>query len=129
MLSHSFCYETLTIHVEKSNVDTGTQTDELDARIVDTGTQTDELDARIVDTGTQTDELDARIVDTGTQTDELDARSKVDLGKYTIFSTPHQYVHCLTVIFISPSQSLQMLLTATQIPMPIMIVLMKSTCN
>ena len=30
---------------------------------------------RIVDTGTQTDELDARIVDTGTQTDELDASS------------------------------------------------------
>ena len=43
-----------------------------------------------VDIGTQTDELDARIVDTGTQTDELDARSMVDLGgnmKYTIFST------------------------------------------
>ena len=62
MLSHSFCYETLTIHVEKSDVDIGTQTDE----------------------------LDARIVDTGTQTDELDARSMVDLGgnmKYTIFST------------------------------------------
>ena len=46
MLSYSFCYETLTIHVEKSDVDIGTQTDELDARIVDTGTQTDELDAR-----------------------------------------------------------------------------------
>ena len=62
MLSYSFCYETLTIHVEKSDVDIGTQTDE----------------------------LDARIVDTGTQTDELDARSMVDLGgnmKYTIFST------------------------------------------
>ena len=46
MSKHSFCYETLTIHVEKSDVDIGTQTDELDARIVDTGTQTDELDAR-----------------------------------------------------------------------------------
>ena len=46
MLSHSFCYETLTTHVEKSDVDIGTQTIELDARIVDTGTQTDELDAR-----------------------------------------------------------------------------------
>ena len=57
MLSHCFCYETLTIHVDKSDVDIGTQTDELDARIVDTGTQTDELDARIVDTGTQTDDL------------------------------------------------------------------------
>ena len=118
MLCHSFCYETITIHVEKSDVDIGTQTDE--------------LDARIVDTGTQTDELDARIVDTGTQTDELDVRSKVDLGgnmKYSIFSTPHQYVHCLRVIFIFPSQSLHMLLTATLIPMPIMIVLMKSACN
>ena len=60
-------------------------------------------------------------VDIGTLTDELDARSKVDLGgnmKYTIFSTPHQYVHYLTVIFIFSSQSLH---TATLIPMPIMI--------
>ena len=85
-----------------------------------------------VDIGTQTDELDARIVDTGTQTDELYARSKVDLGgnmKYSIFSTPHKYMylHCVTVIFIFPSQSPHMLLTATLIPMPIMIVLM--TCN
>ena len=99
---------------------------------MDIGTQTDELDAKIVDTGTQTDELDARIVDTGTQTDELDASSKVDLGgnmKYSIFSTPHQYLHCLRVIFIFPSQSLHMLLTATLIPMPIRIVLMKSACN
>ena len=45
------------MHVEKSDVDIGTQTDESDAKIVDTGTQTDELDARIVDTGTQTDEF------------------------------------------------------------------------
>ena len=77
-----------------------------------------------MDTGTQTDELDARIVDTGTLTDELDPRSKVDLGgtmKCTICSTPHQYVHCLTVILISPSR--HMLLTVTLIPMPIMIVL------
>ena len=67
-----------------------------------------------------------------TQEHELDAYSKVDLGgnmKYRIFSTPHQYVHCLRVIFIFPSQSLHMLLTATLIPMPIRIVLMKSACN
>ncbi|KAL5497194.1 hypothetical protein EMCRGX_G013620 [Ephydatia muelleri] len=42
-----------------------------------------------VDIGTQTDELDARIVDTGTQTDELDASSKIDLESFSFFHPSH----------------------------------------